>query len=292
MYSWGSARGSARPTACPPCRGRFSRGDRGTLRPRPPLEEAASSEEAGREAGRQQGKSQRRLASKAAESRARRAFIARGGGGGEEEEGGPTCGSGGPRSGAGTARRRGAERGLHPGGLGPEQPAPPRGYRPAADRPVGAPSPPPRGGPRRGGTPRGRVLGGPFAPSSLWTPRGKRTRGPGRDAVRLAATLRVPLLINPPTLWCVQVPLGCCSFGSWVREVRVWADLCDANDLAPGSPYSHGYVPESLAQSRGLSGRRIRWKVGSHLGMSQGPPSGQPRGRPCHPSEREGKAQA
>lgn len=140
--------------------------------------------------------------------------------------------------------------------------------------------------------PRGRVLGGPFAPSSLWTPRGKRTRGPGRDAVRLAATLRVPLLINPPTLWCVQVPLGCCSFGSWVREVRVWADLCDANDLAPGSPYSHGYVPESLAQSRGLSGRRIRWKVGSHLGMSQGPPSGQPRGRPCHPSEREGKAQA
>lgn len=155
MYSWGSARGSARPTACPPCRGRFSRGDRGTLRPRPPLEEAASSEEAGREAGRQQGKSQRRLASKAAESRARRAFIARGGGGGEEEEGGPTCGSGGPRSGAGTARRRGAERGLHPGGLGPEQPAPPRGYRPAVGC-LGVPLLPPRCGLHAGSGREGR----------------------------------------------------------------------------------------------------------------------------------------
>lgn len=175
MYSWGSARGSARSVACPPCRGRFSRGDRGTLRLRPPLEEAASSEEAGREAGRQQGKSQRRLASKAAESRARRAFIARGGGGREEEEGGPTCGSGGPRSGAGTARRRGAERRLHPGGLGPQPPAPPRGYRPAAHRPVRAPSPP-RGAVRGGAGHPGRALGGPFAPSPLCSPRGKRTR--------------------------------------------------------------------------------------------------------------------
>lgn len=153
MYSWGSARGSARSTACVPCRGRFSRGDRGALRLRPPLEEA------GREAGRQQGKSQRRLASKAAERRARRAFIARGGGGGEEEEGGPTCGSGGPRSGAGSARRRGAERRLHPGGLGPRPPAPPRGYRPAAHRPVGTPIPPRWAGRAGAGHPVGRARG-------------------------------------------------------------------------------------------------------------------------------------
>lgn len=73
MYSWGSARGGVRPPGCAPCRGRLSREDRGALRPRPPL---ASSAAAGREAGRQQGKSQRRPASKAAESRARRAFIA------------------------------------------------------------------------------------------------------------------------------------------------------------------------------------------------------------------------
>lgn len=278
MYSWGSARGSARPTACPPCLGRFSRGDRGTLRPRPPLEGAASSEAAGREAERQQGKSQRRLASKAAESRARRAFIARGGGGEEEEEGGPTCGSGGPRSGAGTARRRGAERGLHPDGLGPEQPAPPRGYRPAADRPVGAPSPPSRGGPAV------RFLGvllctflAVDCTQSVDTRARERSCTSSRDA-----SLRAPLLINRPMLWCGQVSLGCCSFGLGQTRVMVMIlleALCMSTAMCPRA-----------SCRRGVFQGEFGGKWGSLLRMQQSSPRRQPQSRPCYLSEREEEA--
>lgn len=154
MYSWGSALGGARPPGCPPCLCRLSRGDRGALRPLPPL---ASSSAAGREAGRQHGKSQRRPASKAAESRARLAFIALGAAGRR-----PDVRLRRPDVRRGLRGRAAPSGELHPGGPGPARPAPPR-RRP--DRPA-APGPPrgagwvPRpaggGGPRRGDVgPRG-----------------------------------------------------------------------------------------------------------------------------------------
>lgn len=147
MYSWGSALGGARPPGCPPCLCRLSRGDRGALRPLPPL---ASSSAAGREAGRQHGKSQRRPASKAAESRARLAFIAIGAAGRR-----PDVRLRRPDVRRGLRGRAAPSGELHPGGPGPARPAPPRRrpHRPAAPGPPrGAgwvPRPAGGGGPRR-----------------------------------------------------------------------------------------------------------------------------------------------
>lgn len=83
------------------------------------------------------------------------------------------------------------------------RPLRPAGTAPPRTAPWGHPARP-QGGARRGGTPRDRVLGAPCAPSSLCAPRGTRTPGADRDAERLAATSRVPLVASPALLALIQ----------------------------------------------------------------------------------------
>lgn len=134
--------------------------------------------------------------------------------------------------------------------------------RPGAARP--APWVPPRRGPPRGGTQpslagrsRGQILGGPLCSLlAVDSTRNMDTRARERSCISSRdASLRVPLLINQPMLWCGQVSLGCCSFGLGQTRVIVMILLeafCMSTGMCQELRAEQGSLKENLVESGGL----------------------------------------